>query len=117
MDAATPPLQIAIKDKALLLLAGSESADMAHPLLSAVPIDPAPLFAIDYGIHQLMQRFSSLLDRAVAQLADQGDPETARELEEQLQGSRLQAEIFERLRVSVYASADGLVMDQVMELR
>jgi hypothetical protein len=117
LDEQTPPLKVAIKDKALLLLAGSESADMMHPLFNAVPLDPAPLFAIDYGIHRLMQRFSSLLDRMVAQLAGQGEAEMARELEDQLQGFRLQAEIFDRLRISVHANADGLVMDQVMELR
>lgn len=116
-DSGAPPLKVAIRDKALVLLAGDESSDMAHTLLDAVAPSPAPLFAIDYGIYQLVQRYGDLVDRAIVQMESHGEQETAADLREQIAGFRLQAEQFERLRVSVYASAEGLVVDQVMELR
>ena len=117
LDQQTPPLQVAIRDRALLLLAGAESADLAQPLLSAVAASPAPLFAIDYGIYRLVQRFGDLLDAAAGRLSGQGEDEMAAELRDQMAGFRQQAELYDRLRVSVHASAEGLVMDQVMELR
>jgi hypothetical protein len=117
LEEHTPPIKVAIRDKALLLLAGDDTDDLAQPLLSAVALSPAPLFAIDYGVHQLVQRFGDMMDQAVAQLASQGEVEMADELREQVATFRLQAAMFDRLRVSVHASAEGLVMDQVMELR
>lgn len=117
LDQSTPPLKVAIRDKALLLVAGTDSADVASQLLSAVAISPAPLFAVDYGVHQLVQHFGDITEQAAAQLSSRGEEEMAQELRDQLEGFRLQAQLFERLRVSVHASADGLVMDQVMELR
>ena len=116
-DERTPPLQVAIRDKALLLVAGADAADLAGPLLSAAGPTPAPLFSIDYGVHRLVQRLGDTLDRAAAQLDARGESELAQGLRDQLQSLRMQAQLFERLRVSLYASADGLVMDQVMELR
>ncbi len=117
LDNQTPPLKVAIKDRALLLLAGSEADDIADHLLNPALLSPPPLLAVDYGVYQLVQRFGELMDAAVRQLESQGDVETAEELRQQLHGFRLQAELFDRLRVSVHASAAGLVMDQVMELR
>lgn len=117
LDGQTPPLKVAIKDKALLLVAGAESAELVTPLLDAVAISPPPLFAVDYGLYQLVQRFGDVMQGVAQQLDSQGEPVMAQEVRDQLQGFRLQAEIFERLRMSVHASADGLVMDQEMELR
>ena len=117
LDEQTPPLKVAIRDRVLLLLAGAESVDLANPLLTAVAASPPRLFAVDYGVYQLVQRFGDMLDIAAVQLDSQGEQEMALELREQLQDFRLQAEMFDRLRLSVHASAEGLVMDQVMELR
>lgn len=117
IEGQTPPLKVAIRDKALLLIAGTESIELANSLASAVAASPAPLLAVDYGVYQLVQRFGSMMDGAAVQLDSQGEQEMAQELREQLQGFRLQAELFDRLRLSVHASAEGLVMDQVMELR
>jgi len=117
MDNQTPPLKVAIRDRAMILLAGTDSTEMAQPLLSAVAAIPPPLFAVDYGVYQLVQRFGDMTDSAVEHLASQGETEMAQELREQLESFRLQARMFDRLRLSVHASADGLVMDQVMELR
>jgi len=117
LDQAIPPLKVAIRDKALLLFAGADTADLASPLLSAVAISPPPLFSVDYGVYQMVERFGAMLDRAEAKLIEQGENDLAGELREQLEGFRLQARLFERLRVSVHASAEGLVMDQVMQLR
>jgi hypothetical protein len=116
-DPQAPPLKVAIKDRALLLLAGSDSSSIADRLLGATVTSPSPLFAVDYGVYQLVERFGDMADGAVAQLESQGEAELAAELREQMRGFRLQAELFERLRVSVHADAQGLVMDQVMELR
>ena len=116
LDANAPPIKVAMRDKALLLVAGEGEED-ATPLLSAVAANPAPLFAIDYGVYQLVTRFGNLMDNGVAQLRSQGETELAQELEEQVATFRMQAAMFDRLRVSLYASAEGLVMDQVMELR
>jgi hypothetical protein len=82
-----------------------------------VAASPPRLFAVDYGVYQLVQRFGDMMDRAAVQLDIQGERDMAKELREQMQGFRLQAEIFDRLRLSVHASAEGLVLDQVMELR
>lgn len=117
LDGQTPPMKVAIRDRALLLLAGAESVDLANPLLTAVAASPPRLFAVDYGVYQLVQRFGDMMDSAAVQLDSQGERDMAEELREQMQGFRLQAETFDRLRLSVHASAEGLVMDQVMELR
>jgi hypothetical protein len=117
LDGQTPPLKVAVRDKAIILLAGADSTDTAQALLNAVATSPLPLFAVDYGVYQLVQRFGDMTDNAVEQLASQGEHEVAEELREQLESFRLQARMFDRLRLSVHASAEGLVMDQVMELR
>jgi len=117
LDAQTPPLKVAIRDKSLVLLAGAESADRAKPLLDAATLDPPPLFAVDYGVYQLVDRLGDLLEQAAVQLTVQGEDEMAQRVREQLADLRTQAELFDRLRVILYASAEGLVVDQVMELR
>jgi hypothetical protein len=116
-DEQAPPLKVAIKERALLLLAGSDSNDVADSLLGATVTSPSPLFAVDYGVYQLVERFGAMTDGAIAQLESQGEQDVATELREQMRNFRLQAELFDRLRVSLYADAQGLVMDQVMELR
>ena len=75
------------------------------------------MFAIDYGLLLLVERFGDLSERAATQLRSQGEIEMAEELTDQVAGFRHQARLFERQRVTLHASAEGLVMDQVMELR
>lgn len=113
----TPPLKVAMKNKALLLLSGDYPSGDIDRLFDAPTVEPTPLFAVDYGIRQLVDVFGDLLDHAARQLVDQGGTETAGQLVAQLEDIRTQAELFERMRVSVYANEQGLVMDQVMELR
>ncbi|MDJ0740481.1 MAG: hypothetical protein QNJ91_12240 [Gammaproteobacteria bacterium] len=117
IDAAAPPVKVAIKDRALLLMAGAASADFASRLSNAVTVTPSPLLAVDYGVYQLVERFGGIMERAVQQLGEQGETDMAADLRDQLDNFRLQAQFFERLRVSVFANEQGLVMDQVMELR
>ena len=117
LEQGTPPLKVAVRERALLLLAGGASADLAAKLVNAVAVTPSPLFAVDYGVHQLVERFGEVMERAVTDLGVQGEEEMAAELRDQLTSFRLQAQVFDRLRISVHASADGMVMDQVMELR
>jgi len=116
LDGQAPPVKVAIRDKALLLVTG-KGEGVAQTLLDAVVATPSPLLAIDYGVFRLVQRFGDIMDNAVAQLTGQGEIELAAELREQVDAFRLQAAMFNRLRMSMYASADGLVIDQVMELR
>jgi len=117
LDAQAPPLQVAIRDKALLILAGTDTDDLARPLADGLLLDPPPLFAVDYGVHRLVQTFGDLVEQSSARLLAEGQAELALELRLQLDEFRRQAALYERLRVSVYASEQGLVMDQVMELR
>ena len=117
MDVAMPPLQVAIKDKALLLLAGEESASMAQPLLDAAVLEPAPILAFDYGVHKLMERFGTFGDQAIERLRAQGQTEMAEELNDQLAVFRSQSKLFDHLSMSMYADDKGLIMDQVMTLR
>ena len=93
------------------------SADLAAQLTNAVAVTPSPLFAIDYGVYQLVERFGGLMEQAAADLGAQGEEDLAADVRDQLTNFRLQAQVFDRLRISVHASADGMVMDQVMELR
>lgn len=116
-EPGAPPLQVAMKDKALVLLAGANPAETLEPLLGAGFSNPSPLFAADYGVRELVERFGGLLDGAVTQLTQQGELEMAEELREQMASFRLQAQLFERLRMSMYANEEGLVIEQVMELR
>ncbi|MCB1819551.1 MAG: hypothetical protein KDI77_16650, partial [Gammaproteobacteria bacterium] len=76
-----------------------------------------PLFAIDYGLARLVERYGDLADRAAVQLRSQGEMAMAEELTDQMAGFRQQARLFERQRVLLYADAGGLVMEQVMKLR
>ena len=117
MGAETPPMKVAIKDKSLLLLAGRDAGALADTLLGAVPTSPAPLLAFDYGVYQLVERFGRTIEAAADRMASAGDPSTAADLRAQLDGFRLQAELFDRLRVALYANDKGLVMDQEMRLR
>ena len=102
---------------ALLLLAGKASADLASRLTNAVAMTPSPLLAVDYGVYRLVERFGGIMEQAAGRLETQGEADMAAELREQLDTFRSQAQFFDRLRVSVYADEQGLVMDQVMELR
>ena len=117
VDTKAPPLKVAIRDHALLLLAGKASADLASRLSNAVAVTPSPLFAVDYGVYRLVERFGGIMEQAAGRLETQGEADMAADLREQLNNFRSQADLFERLRVSVYAGEQGLVMDQVMEFR
>ena len=112
----TPPLKVAIKDRLLLFMTDGAAVDSAALLGMPAP-DPALLLAVDYGVSQLVDVLAAVLDHAGERLAREGEPELAAQLRDQLAEFRLQAELFERLRVQVYASAEGLVMDQEMLLR
>jgi len=114
---STPPLRVAIQGEALLLLAGEAGAVDSQAMFSAPLVEPPPLFSADYGVRQLVVALDGVLERAASQLAAEGDTEIASQLLAQRDDFRLQAELFERFRVSVYANGQGLVMDQVMELR
>lgn len=113
----TPPLQVAIQGKSLLILAGDDAQAMADPLLNATPVEPPPLFVIDYGIRRLVEQLGDVLDEATAQLEQQGETELADEMRLQLDSFRQQAQLFERLRVSLFTNDQGLVMEQDMLLR
>ena len=117
LQQSTPPMHVAIKDKALLLLAGAESASLAATLLQSVPLTPAPLLAIDYGVAELADRLGGLMEQAATRLSDHGEVEAALGVLDQLEDLRQQAALFERLRLSLYATDQGLVIDQVMKLR
>ena len=117
LNKPTPPLKVAMKERALVLLAGGASDALARALLDADLTTPPPLFAMDYGVVRLVERVGGLMAIIADRLRQQGEQEMAQQLLDQLAGFRVQAQLFERLRVSVYASAEGLVMDQVMELR
>ncbi len=114
---STPLMRVAIKDKSLLLLAGAESGRLLTTLLQAVPLVPPPLLAIDYGVAELADRLGGLMERAAERLSDRGEVEAALGVRDQLEDLRAQATLFERQRFSLYASEQGLVMDQVMHLR
>lgn len=116
-DDAAPPLKVAVRDKALLLLAGADATDLAATLAGTGVVSPAPILAVDYGVHRLVQRLGEVMERTSSQLSDQGEEELAQEVRDQLRAFRMQAELFDRLRVLLYASSEGLVVDQVMELR
>ena len=117
LDPSFPSVQVAIKDKALLLVAGAEAEQVSQPLLNAAVVEPPPLIAVDYGIHSLVQRFGAVGERAIERMREQGQVEMAQELDDQLAAFRLQSKLFDRLSVSMHASDQGLVMDQVMRLR
>jgi hypothetical protein len=114
---SAPPMRVAIKDKSLLLLAGAESGRLLTTLLQAVPLVPAPLLAIDYGVAELADRLGGLMERAAERLSDRGEVEAALGVRGQLDELRQQAALIERQRFSLYANEQGLVMDQVMQLR
>jgi hypothetical protein len=113
----TLELRVAIKDKALLLVSGDIDQSEADALFAAPTAEPPPLFAFDYGVAQLVELLSKILDQTAEQMQAQGETELAEELLAQLEDFRLQAEIFERMRVVIYANEQGLVMDQLMELK
>jgi hypothetical protein len=117
MPAAAPPLQVAIRDRALLLLAGTDAARIASPLLDAAPSNPAPLLVADYGVQRIVQRFGDPIDRAAERMDARGETDLAADTRRRLASFRAQAALFERLRLSLYANEQGLVVEQVMELR
>jgi hypothetical protein len=117
LGTAMPPLRVAVLDRALLLVAGDASEGFAAGLRDAQTITPPPLVGVDYGVRELVERLGPTLDAVARQLHGQGEVQAAAEIREQLDGLRLQAGLFERSRVLVYATEAGLVMDQVMELR
>jgi hypothetical protein len=112
-----PPVRVAARDNALLLVTGADTDGIARQLASTGMLTPAPLMAVDYGVAQLVERFGPMIDNVTQQLRDRGEHDAAAEIEEQLESFRLQAQVFERSRVVVYATDAGLVTDQVMELR
>jgi hypothetical protein len=111
------PLQVAIHDRALLLLAGAQAAELAARLLAAPAATPPPLFTADYGIARIVDRLGAAAEAAANRLDQQDQADLAAELRQQVDGFRQQAALFERLRVSLYATDAGLVMEQAMFLR
>jgi hypothetical protein len=57
------------------------------------------------------------MERAAERLSDRGEVEAALGVRGQLDELRQQAALIERQRFSLYANEQGLVMDQVMQLR
>ncbi|MCB1800914.1 MAG: hypothetical protein KDI82_04410 [Gammaproteobacteria bacterium] len=114
-----PPMRVAIRDRALLLLAGGASDKLADGLLAAVDVatQPAPLLAVDYGVQQLVQRLGDVFDQTVERLEAEGESELAVEMRDQFASFRLQARLFERLRLALHANEQGLVMEQAMRLK
>lgn len=112
-----PAVKVAMKDQSLMLVAGNDSTGLAKSMLDATPATPAPLMAFDYGIHQLVEKFGGIVEQTATRMEQSGDPDMAKELRTQLDSFRLQAQLFDRVRVSVLGDKDGLTMDQVMELR
>lgn len=114
---STPPLKVAMRDKALVLLTGDATPAKVKALLDAETVAPPPLFAIDYGVRQLVPLLDQVLSQAADDMIAQGETELAAQLAAQLDDMRAQATLFERVKISVYANAQGLVMDQAMQLR
>ncbi len=128
LDPGLPALKVAIQDKKLLLLGGDESAPLAQTLAAAPFAEPPPLLAISYDVRELVARFGPAADQAIERLRLQGQAETgdeadtrlttdaADDLADELAGLRLQSRLYERLSLSMYADAQGLIVDQVMLL-
>lgn len=110
------PLQIALADRGLLLLAGSGAEAVAAPLRDAVAADPAPLFALDYGIADMLERIGPDLEAALDRVAAR-EPDVVETLRRQLDGYRRQAGLMERVRLRVFADANGLAVTQTVTLR
>lgn len=117
LDAEVPPLKVAVQDRTLVLLAGQDTDTLATALTAAKVVSPSPLLAFDYGVRQIVESLGGVMEQAVAGLQRQGEHELAAQVREQLESFRMQSAIFERLRVSLHAAEEGLVIDQVMELR
>ena len=116
-EAQTPPMQIAIADRALVVLSGSAEPSRAQDLLGGDMVQPPPLFAATYAIGDLVAGYGEVLSQASARLAEAGEQAMAEEVELQLAALARQADLFDRASVSVFADDQGLVMDQVMILK
>ncbi len=117
IQAPMPNVKVAMKDQSLMLVAGNDSTSVAQSMLDATPTTPAPLMVFDYGIHKLVEKFGGLVEQTAANMEASGDAAMAQEMRTQLESFRMQAQLFDRVRVSVLADKQGLTMDQVMELR
>lgn len=119
LDEHAPPVRVAIRERALLLLAGGASDELGDSLGATVAAaaKPGPLLAVDYGVRQLVERFGPVMDQAVSRMKAEGETDLAVELHDQFASFRLQARLFERLRMALRASDQGLVMEQEMLLQ
>jgi hypothetical protein len=110
------PLQIAALDRGLLLLAGPAADRVAAPLREAAPPGPVPLFALDYDLAGIVERIGPGLEDALDQVAIR-EPELADTLRGQLAAYRRQATLMDRVRVRIFADADGMIATQTVTLR
>jgi hypothetical protein len=110
------PLQIALADRGLLLLAGPGAERVAAPLREPAATEPLPLLALDYGLADIIERIGPDLEAALDRLASR-DPELADTLRRQLDGYRRQAALMDRVRVRVFADGNGLATTQTLSLR
>lgn len=114
---AMPPMQLAVADRALVILSGGAEPSKARTLLDKPSAEPAPIFATTYAIGDLVRDYGEVFIRASDHLAAAGEHETAAEVRVQLAAFERQAELFDRSSVRVYADDIGLVTEQDLLLR
>ena len=65
----------------------------------------------------MVDLLGDILDQTAEDMLAMGETELAGEIAKQWGDIRMQAQLFERVSINVYASEQGLVMEQAMQLR
>jgi hypothetical protein len=112
----SPPLSVAIRDRSLVLAAGSDAGGLAGELVAAAPAAPPPLLVARYDVARFAELMGALGEQYVAAMAAQSgqDPE---QLLAELEASRRMYEAYDRASLTVTAGKRGIRIDQTVKLK
>jgi hypothetical protein len=113
---AVPPLQVAIRERSLVVTAGADGDRLARELLAAAPATPAPLLAVSYNFERLGRLLQQGTEPLAALAAEQQglSPE---QVVADLQGMLRMYQAYRVIAFSLTADARGLVLDERIEFR
>ena len=111
-----PPLQVAIRERSLVLTAGGQGDTLARGLLDAKPAATPPLLSFSYNLQRMGELLKSGLDPlAMAAAAQNGESP-----EQNLADLETMLKLYDPYRViaiNLTAGPKGLVLDETVEFR
>lgn len=113
----TPPLAVAAREQALLLLAGTFDPAQVQALFDAPGGSPAANLALTYDVPRFAAVAGTTLAQVSGALRAQGDDDTADVVQQQLVEIQRQAATIQRVELAITPHREGIELREVITLR